>query len=96
MMGVRDSFAEERRKTNETKENKGYLFYKNLTADLMALPTEYERLMAKNEIRNVLFKIQIANLKRRAIFFPEGSQTYFNQIPTIQYNPIQSTPYGKL
>ena len=50
MMGLIDSFVEKRERVYGTEENKEYLFCKGLTADLMTLPTEYEWLMAKNEI----------------------------------------------
>lgn len=50
MMGLIDSFVEKRERVYGTEENKEYLFCKSLTADLMTLPTEYEWLMAKNEI----------------------------------------------
>lgn len=51
-MGLRIFRKEEKgvKEKRETKENKEYLFCKSLTADLMTLPTEYEWLMAKNEI----------------------------------------------
>ena len=38
------------------EENKEFPFCKGLAVDLMALPTKYEILVAKNEIRNVSFK----------------------------------------
>ena len=55
-MGLRYFFAEKKKKANETEDNKKFLFRKSLTVDLMALPTKYEILVAKNEIRNVSFK----------------------------------------
>ena len=55
-MGLRYFFAGKKKKANETEENKEFLFCNSLTVDLMALPTKYEILVAKNEIRNVSLK----------------------------------------
>lgn len=52
MMGLIDSFVEKRERVYGTEENKEYLFCKSLTAHLMALFTESERLkkrLAKNK-----------------------------------------------
>ena len=55
-MGLRCFFTKKKKKANETEESKDFLFCKSLTVDLMALPTKYEILVAKNEIRNVSLK----------------------------------------
>ena len=71
-ISLRYIFAEKKKNTNETKENKEFLFCKCLTVDLMALPTKYEILMAKNEIRNVSFKYHNGNLRRSAVSSAES------------------------
>ena len=95
MMGLIDSFVEKRERVYGTEENKEYLFCKSLTADLMTLPTEYEWLMAKNEIWNVVFKYQTTNM-RRAQFLPEKPFQSSPSYNTIQPHPVQSTSYAKL
>lgn len=73
---------------HETTED---LFCKSLAADLKMLPV-YERFIARNEIRGVMFKLQMSVLtKQQNLTTNPSNQTYFNQNFVTPQAPLTGT-----
>ena len=82
-----------KRKAEETKEeSKEDLFCRSLAADLKDLPC-YERCLARNEIRNVVFKYQMSVMnKQHQQANPQTAQYGFMQYTNTPLSNMSSPP----
>ena len=75
---LNEKVSEKKKAKDQDHETTEDLFCKLLAADLKMLPV-YERFIARNEIRGVMFKLQMSVLKKQQIQTNPPNQTYFNQ-----------------
>ena len=82
---IRDLSKEISQKKTERVDDKEDLFAKSIAADLKDMPP-FERMNAKNEIRNILFKYQMAAFSKQVPVFPHQARTPQTQGNVV--NPI--------
>ena len=75
---LNEKVSEKKKAKDQDRETTEDLFCKLLAADLKMLPV-YERFIARNEIRGVMFKLQMSVLKKQQSQTNPPNQTYFNQ-----------------
>ena len=94
MRSLNETIAEKRRKVSQKEDDAEDLFCKALASELKELP-KIAKYMAKNEIRNVIFKYQMSAMKNQNegfAVFPTSQQLNTANSPLCQF-PNSPVPF---